>query len=119
MGFGEHHWNAGKMKEWMTHFQAKVGVGAYLFYDFRNLLCDPTKEEVVQRGVDGRDQNTIQAIYGEPRFPEVMIQCTKEIMKMYPDLRLIIGKCKSGYHRMDTSCRTLEEIMNNLWWEWR
>ena len=70
-----------KMKEWMTHFQDKVGKGAYLFYDFRNLLCDPTKAEFVQRGVDGRHQDTIQAIYGEPRFPEVMIQCTKEIIK--------------------------------------
>ena len=113
-GFGEAHWNARIVGDWLDYFVDKLGEGATLFFDFRMLLRDPEKAEIVSPGVDGTDQTTILAIYGEPKFPDVMIQCTKDIKNQYPDLRLIIGKCRSGFHRNDTSCRTMECVTNNL-----
>jgi hypothetical protein len=110
VGFGHksHPWVAANLQE-------RVGA-ELLVVDLRKELGDPLREDRVKHGEDGSFPKTITAVYGQPNFAATTMDTFGKIVEASYAQALNIAAlfCHSGYHRCDTSCRTLEGGLNAI-----
>ena len=90
------------------------------YYDLKRELDDPRKNDTkVHWHVDGSHSWTQRAVYSQSNFVQVIINIVEDLgdicrNKEDPCCRICLVYCRTGYHRGDTTGRTLNEAMNRV-----
>ena len=95
--FGMRHKMAEYIVEWTEHLASKKDLCAE---DLRQSLKDPLKDNQVQHEMDASNAQTFVAVMAQPHFPSVVKKCLQKLSDDSVDV--IVGMCKSGFHRADT-----------------
>ena len=81
--------------------------------DLRSLLTDPTSDAQIKFGEDGSHPATVQQVYSQDEFANVILPIAHEIACGVRGAKIAIN-CHSGMHRADTSGRTLVAVLNAM-----
>ena len=85
------------------------------WHDLKELLANPKKKMKVQSewGKDGSWDGTIQKVFMQEQFPEVVCDQVEALQKD-PNLQVLVEECWSGFHRADTTCKALKSVLNSM-----
>ena len=85
----------------------------YVFMDSAaRLEKDPAN--LVKRGQNGLHRQTRDCVFRQEGFADTIIETINRIVTESPRKRIIAFRCRSGFHRADTSGRTCEAFANSM-----
>ena len=116
VSYGYRHESHKVVTKVLRQFIDVYGDDSVEFVDLRNLLPNPLdgKQERVRHGYDGTHQDTVVSVYSQARFAEVAIQLMELVCSQRPNLKVVAVACTTSFHRADTMCRTLQDVLNSV-----
>ncbi len=84
----------------------------HIYHDLTKwLFKDPAHR--VGHHADSQYASTICCVYSQEQFDN-LVNSVVDSLELHADVTMVVSSCQSGFHRADTMCATVEEVLNSV-----